>query len=83
MILFFNHYYYDIVLQSLNDGTPDVRDAAFSALAAVAKVLMPVNVSLYLYSFSLNFSIDNCCYVFLSASVGWHETSGEVVGEIR
>lgn len=24
--------------QCLNDGTPDVRDAAFSALAAIAKV---------------------------------------------
>ena len=26
--------------QSLNDGTPDVRDAAFSALAAIAKVII-------------------------------------------
>lgn len=27
-------------MQSLNDGTPDVRDAAFSALAAIAKVVI-------------------------------------------
>ncbi|KAK4361087.1 hypothetical protein RND71_020039 [Anisodus tanguticus] len=29
--------YVPICMESLNDGTPDVRDAAFSALAAVAK----------------------------------------------
>jgi cytoskeleton-associated protein 5 len=28
-------------LQCLNDGTPDVRDSAFSVLAAVAKVVFP------------------------------------------
>jgi len=31
----------DCILQSLNDGTPDVRDSAFSVLAAVAKVAFP------------------------------------------
>ena len=31
----------DCTLQSLNDGTPDVRDSAFSVLAAVAKVVFP------------------------------------------
>ncbi|KAL3627734.1 Protein MICROTUBULE ORGANIZATION 1 [Castilleja foliolosa] len=31
--------YVPICMESLNDGTPDVRDAAFSALAAVAKMV--------------------------------------------
>ena len=31
----------DCILQCLNDGTPDVRDSAFSVLAAVAKVVFP------------------------------------------
>lgn len=28
------------IMQSLNDGTPEVRDAAFSVLAAIAKVII-------------------------------------------
>ena len=29
---------FDFTMQCLNDGTPEVRDAAFAALTAVAKV---------------------------------------------
>ncbi|XP_062109749.1 protein MOR1-like [Humulus lupulus] len=31
--------YVPILMECLNDGTPDVRDAAFSALAAIAKLV--------------------------------------------
>ncbi|XP_062100182.1 protein MOR1-like [Humulus lupulus] len=31
--------YVPILMKCLNDGTPDVRDAAFSALAAIAKLV--------------------------------------------
>ncbi|KAH7416157.1 hypothetical protein KP509_14G078100 [Ceratopteris richardii] len=31
--------YIPILMESLNDGTPEVRDAAFSALAAIAKIV--------------------------------------------
>ncbi|WOL12536.1 protein MOR1 [Canna indica] len=31
--------YVPIFLESLNDGTPEVRDAAFAALAAIAKMV--------------------------------------------
>ncbi|CAN4084015.1 unnamed protein product [Withania somnifera] len=37
VILKVHKEYVPICMESLNDGTPDVRDAAFSALAAVAK----------------------------------------------
>jgi cytoskeleton-associated protein 5 len=38
---FFSFELSDCILQCLNDGTPDVRDSAFSVLAAVAKVVFP------------------------------------------
>lgn len=31
-------------IQCLNDGTPEVRDSAFSVLAAIAKVSHPVDL---------------------------------------
>lgn len=33
------------ILQCLNDGTPEVRDAAFSALAGIAKVKLITTTS--------------------------------------
>jgi hypothetical protein len=40
-VFFFSFELSDCILQCLNDGTPDVRDSAFSVLAAVAKVVFP------------------------------------------
>ena len=40
-LFFFSFKLSDCILQCLNDGTPDVRDSAFSVLAAVAKVVFP------------------------------------------
>jgi len=34
------------IFQCLNDGTPEVRDAAFSALAAIAKVKLVSTTSI-------------------------------------
>ncbi|XP_042026470.1 protein MOR1-like isoform X2 [Salvia splendens] len=39
VILKVHKEYVPICMESLNDGTPDVRDAAFSALAAIAKMV--------------------------------------------
>jgi hypothetical protein len=47
-------------MQSLNDGTPEVRDAAFSALAAIAKVQTSSSSSL---SLSLSLSVVSYCTV--------------------
>lgn len=44
-------------MQCLNDGTPEVRDAAFSVLAAVAKVFLPTVLSIPENGFT-NLSID-------------------------
>jgi hypothetical protein len=41
LFFFFSFELSDCILQCLNDGTPDVRDSAFSVLAAVAKVVFP------------------------------------------
>ncbi|XP_047310498.1 protein MOR1 [Impatiens glandulifera] len=39
VVLKLHKEYVSICMESLNDGTPEVRDAAFSALAAVAKLV--------------------------------------------
>lgn len=71
------------VAQSLNDGTPEVRDAAFSALAAVAKVLISgIFLSICRASHS-TVPLTSLAVFFLLYQVGWHETSGKVVGETR
>ena len=54
----------DCTLQSLNDGTPDVRDSAFSVLAAVAKVVFHLRKILKNYCFKFSY------YYFDSQIVG-------------
>lgn len=63
-------------MQSLNDGTPEVRDAAFAALAAIAKVLIFERcISMFLLVVSLGRSY---CFVVLD---GRHETFRKVIRE--
>lgn len=73
------------VMQCLNDGTPEVRDAAFSALAEIAKVpifihhllVFPPQFIIYLQQYKEFFAI---CFLL---SGGWHEASRKVTGETR
>lgn len=63
--LFWIHMVIDfLLLQSLNDGTPDVRDAAFSALAAMAKVHFFPYHFVILFKFSIQYHTSKLSWAF-------------------